>query len=91
MARVVVPRIFTAYRTERPAGPSGVITVSEPSAKATRLVRTEQYAPAHSRSSAAHNDALRHENARPISVHTQEVIAVASGWCSKIGNPDWVV
>jgi hypothetical protein len=50
-----------------------VIIVSESSAKVTLRVRTERCAPVRSRSSAAHNDTLRYADARPISVHTEEV------------------
>lgn len=51
-----------------------MIVVSEPSAETTRRVRTRRSTPAHSRSSAAHNDTPRHADARPISVHTEEIM-----------------
>jgi hypothetical protein len=49
-----------------------VIIVSEPSADATRRVRTERPTSARSRSSAPHNDTPWYTDARPISVHTEE-------------------
>ncbi len=49
-----------------------MIIVSEPSAEATRRVRTERCAPARSRSSAVHNNTPGYADARPISVHTEE-------------------
>jgi hypothetical protein len=51
--------------------PVNVITVSEPSAKVTRPVRTGRFTLACSRSSAAYDAAPRHADARPISVHTE--------------------
>ena len=49
-----------------------MITVSEPSAEATQLVRTSQYAPARRRNSVPRADTRRQADARPISVHTEE-------------------
>jgi hypothetical protein len=46
-----------------------MIIVSESSAEATRPVRADRSTPVRSRSSAVHNDAPRHSEARPISVH----------------------
>ena len=47
-----------------------VIIVSEPSAEATRRVRTRRYTLACCRSSAAPNDTPGCADAQPISVHT---------------------
>jgi hypothetical protein len=52
---------------------SGLIIVSEPSAEATRPVRTGQSAPACSRSSAVRSATPRYAGTRPIRVHTEEV------------------
>jgi hypothetical protein len=58
-----------------------VIIVSKPSAKAARRVRTDRSPPAHSRTSATHNDAPKQPNTWSISVHTEcsQGIAVPSG------------
>jgi hypothetical protein len=50
-----------------------VIIVSEQSADATPRVRTERPTSTRSRSSAAHYDTPWYTDARPISVHTEEV------------------
>jgi hypothetical protein len=50
-----------------------MIIVSESSAKATQLVRTDRYTSPRHRSSAPRDDALSYVDARPISVHTEEV------------------
>lgn len=50
-----------------------MIIVSESSAKATLLGRTDRYTPARHRSSAPRDDALKYADARPISVHTEEI------------------
>jgi hypothetical protein len=47
-----------------------MIIISEPSAEATRPVRTSRYTSARLRSSTARNDTLRCADVRPISVHT---------------------
>ena len=48
-----------------------MIIISEPSAKATQLVRTCRSTLARRRASAARGDALRYADAQPISVHTE--------------------
>jgi hypothetical protein len=54
-----------------------VIIVSEPSAEATRRVRTRRYTPTLRRSSTAPNDTPGCADAQPISVHTEVLAAVS--------------
>jgi hypothetical protein len=61
--------------------PLSMIIVSESSAEATQLVRTGQYTPARRRSSVARNDTPSHEDASPISVHTEEPTDLRSTDC----------
>jgi hypothetical protein len=56
-----------------PDWPLNMIIISESSAEATQPVRTSRYPPTHRPSSTACNDTAWHANARPISVHTEEV------------------
>jgi hypothetical protein len=58
-----------------------VIIVSEPSANATRRVRTGRFTPARTTSSAARNNTARYAGAPPISVHTEALSpATSAGW-----------
>ncbi len=52
-----------------------VIIISEPSAEPARRARTDRSTPARNRSSTAHNDTPRHADARPISLHTEEIMS----------------
>jgi hypothetical protein len=54
-----------------------MIILSEPSAKATRPVRTDRHAPTHSPSSTVHNDTPGQTDAQPISVHTEVLEGVS--------------
>ena len=56
-----------------------MIIISESSAEVTQLVRTRRYTPAGCRSPAAHNDTPGDTDARPISVHTEEVMRGSGG------------
>jgi hypothetical protein len=71
-----VPAPTVCHRAQPARLAFNMIIVSEPSAKATRPVRTGRYTPARSRSSAAHNGTPRYADARPISVHTNLLDAV---------------
>jgi hypothetical protein len=59
--------------------PPEMIVVSKSSAEAMRGVRTDRYTPARRPTSAAHHDTPKNANARPISVHTEEVNRSRSG------------
>lgn len=50
-----------------------MIIISESSADVTQPVRMGRHTAACSRSSAAHDDTQKYTDARPISVHTEEV------------------
>jgi hypothetical protein len=64
--------------TFAPSSVAQVIIISESSAQPVRPVRTGRSTPAHSYSSAVHNDTLRLADARPISVHTEVVAGILS-------------
>lgn len=56
-----------------------VIIISEPSAEPARRAHTDRSTPARNRSSTAHNDTPRHADARPISLHTEEIMSRPGG------------